>query len=93
MPQLISVYEKYKSLDLEIYAVSLDTDKKKWVTAIQKNKMNWINVSDFKSVDGEFTKKYNVWQTPTFILLDQNQKIIAKPFTPKQIDEKLGEIL
>jgi peroxiredoxin len=93
MPQLKKVYEKYKSLGLEILAVSMDTDKNSWLTAIRKNKMEWINVSDLKSINGEFAKKYNVWQTPTFIMLNQDQKIIAKPFTPKQIDEKLGEIL
>ena len=46
---------------------------------IETNNLNWINVSDIRGWDGQAAKDYYIYATPTMILIDTEQKIIAKP--------------
>ncbi len=56
------VYEDYRSRGLEIYGVSLDTDKTLWATTVKNQDLEWINVCD---VAGIAATAYNVPSLPT----------------------------
>jgi len=79
LPQLNEL-KKAKG-DFEVVAVSLDTDKGEWKNFVEKNKLDFINVSELKSWDGTAANEYFIYATPTMFLLDKQKRIIAKPLT------------
>jgi peroxiredoxin len=91
MPQIQEIYKKYQPLGLEIVAVSVDTDKKAWLEAIQKNKLDWVNASDLKGMVSPVIESYNAFSTPTFYLLDADKTILSHPNSPKEMQEALDK--
>lgn len=89
IPKLKEIYNAYKNKGFELIAFSVDTVKSNWTDAINKNDLKWVNLSDFKGYESPIAKKYYVWRTPTFYLLDKDKKIIGKPYTIEQIETKL----
>lgn len=79
-PHLSTLYEKYHKAGLEIVGISLDDNKVNWVTAIEKDNVPWIEVSDLKGFKSEIAIKYNINAVPFWILVDKNQKIIESGF-------------
>ena len=43
---LLPLYETFHPKGLEVYAVSLDTDKGVWASAVRNQKLPWVNVCD-----------------------------------------------
>lgn len=76
-PQLLKLYEKYKSKGLEVYAVYILDDKEEWIDYTTKNNLNWINVFDPTNASF-FRYYYDIYSTPTIYMLDRDKKIIAK---------------
>lgn len=72
--------------------------KSKWVAYIREQKLNgWIHMyqtpqmrtaEQAKQVPG-FKQTYDVFQTPTIYLLDEQKRILAKKINPEQVDEFL----
>jgi thiol-disulfide isomerase/thioredoxin len=48
MPNVVRAYAKFKDKGFEIYGVSLDQDKTRWLEAIEKDGITWPQVSDLK---------------------------------------------
>lgn len=84
LPQINELQKRKK--DFEVVAISLDTNKDEWKNFVDKNKLNFMNVSDLKGWDGETAQKYFIYATPTMFLLDVTKKIIAKPTTFEELD-------
>ncbi|MBB6239641.1 peroxiredoxin [Pedobacter sp. AK013] len=93
-PNLVKVYEQYKSKGFEILGVSLDkaADKAKWIKAIADDKLTWKQVSDLKGWENEAAAKYEVKAIPMNFLIDPNGKIIAKYLRGEALDVKIKEI-
>ncbi len=71
-PALVALYKKYKDRGLEIYSVSLDTDKTKWKDGIKNDGLVWKNhVSDLKKFDSVAAKAYAIDRTPYLFLIDK----------------------
>ena len=79
LPQINDLYKNQIENNAEVFAVSIDTTKSDWMNFIETNNLNWINVSDIRGWDGQAAKDYYIYATPTMILIDTEQKIIAKP--------------
>jgi len=77
-PNVVAAYKKYHRKGLEIYSISLDQAKTSWVKAIQKDKLNWVQVSDLKGWDNKYAKEFGVNGIPGNFLIDQNGKVVAK---------------
>jgi peroxiredoxin len=93
LPEMVKIYNNHKSSGLEIYAVSLDYFESEWKTTIDKNKMEWINVSELSGWESKSAKLYNIYSTPSVIVLDSNGVILAKNLTGAYLDFKLSELL
>ena len=93
MPELAKYYQRFKdqtikdskgvSVGFKILGVSLDSDKSKWIDAINgKNasnaKLPWQQVSDL-SGNNPVAAQYKVTAIPQQYLLDPSGKIIAAP--------------
>jgi thiol-disulfide isomerase/thioredoxin len=85
-PHLKELYSEYKSKGLEILGVSNEsgnpeTDYKKWTTALDEDKMDWINVLNTNSRSDKnkgVLSDYKVNAFPTKVLIDQNGIIIKR---------------
>ena len=92
MPELKNIYATYKPKGLEIFSVSLDSITQNWIDGTVKFSIPWINTCDLKGFDSPAVKDYNIWRTPTYFLLDSENKIIAKPANTTILKEELKEL-
>ena len=76
-PALRKLYDEFHDKGLEIIGVSLDTNKAAWEKAIEKDGLNWVNVSSLKGWKCDLVRLYNVTGVPSIFILDENDHIIA----------------
>jgi peroxiredoxin len=93
MPNVVKAYAKYKSKGFEIYGVSLDRDKERWMEAINTDGITWPQVSDLRQWESVAARLYNVQGIPYTVLLDKEGRIIAKNLRGEELDRKLSEVL
>ena len=88
---LVDLYNKYKSKGLEIYQVSVDTDRSAWISAIEKDGLTWINVGDMKgSVIA--TNYFNIQAIPANYILDKDRSIAYKNLMGPALDHAIGKL-
>jgi thiol-disulfide isomerase/thioredoxin len=92
-PNVVKLYDKYKSKGFEILGVSLDKEKEDWVKAIADYKLNWIHVSDLAWWKNKAALDYGVQSIPFTVLLDKEGNIIAKGLRGEELEAKVAEIL
>ena len=92
-PNIVRLYNKFKDRGLDIYAVSLDSDKAEWLKAIKKQRFTWTNVSDLREWESEAVKTYNVNWTPTIYLLNKEGRILARNLRGKELEMKVEGLL
>ncbi|HPG06767.1 MAG TPA: TlpA disulfide reductase family protein [Saprospiraceae bacterium] len=79
-PNVVQVYNKYKSQGFEVFSVSLDRPNQKanWVSAIQKDQLTWpYHVSDLQFWNSQPARDYGVNSIPRPFLLDREGRIVA----------------
>lgn len=91
-PNVVAAYNRFKDKNFTILGVSLDKDKEAWLKAVEKDQLNWAQVSDIKGWDNEVAQLYAVQSIPANFLIDPNGKIIAKNLRGDQLLKKLAEI-
>jgi len=92
-PNVVKTYNKYKDEGFTIVSVSLDTDKQKWLGAIQADGLIWPNhVSDLGGWNSKVSKKYNVSSIPFTVLIDKEGNIIQTNLRGPALENKLAEI-
>jgi len=85
LPDLHKYYKSQASKKMEVVAISLDKDRDAWEKYVRDGKYDWINASDLKGWDSPVADDYNIYATPTFILLDRNKTIVLKPLMVEEI--------
>ena len=92
-PNVVKTYNKYKDDGFTIVSVSLDTDKQKWLGAIQADGLIWPNhVSDLGGWNSKVSRKYNVSSIPFTVLLDKEGNIVQTNLRGPALENKLAEI-
>lgn len=92
-PRVVKFYQDYKDKNFTILSVSLDTKKENWTKAIEDDRLTWYHVSDLKGWDNAAADLYGVRSIPHTVLLDPEQKIIAKNLRGEELRNKLSELL
>lgn len=72
------------SKNTKVIAFSLENNDKEW----KKHKAKypkWHNVIGLKKWENPIARTYQIYSTPTYIILDKNKKIIAKPETLSEV--------
>jgi peroxiredoxin len=92
-PNVVRMYDKFKSKGFDIYGVSLDDNEKAWKTAIERDKLGWLHGSELKKWKSEVAQTYGVNAIPATFLLDKEGKIIAKNLRGAALENKLTELL
>ena len=89
---LVKVYEKYKSKGFEVYQVSLAT-KAPWVAAVQRQKLQWICVSDFLGSNSPAATVYNVKSIPANFLISKNGDLIGRDLFGNDLESQILKAL
>jgi peroxiredoxin len=92
-PNIVDAYGKFKDKGFEVYGVSLDRTREKWLQGIEEDGLTWTHVSDLKYWQSEAAQTYNINAIPASFLLDREGKIIAKNLRGQSLHQKLKEIL
>lgn len=53
VPHLKKTYDEFHKKGFEIYGVSFDKDRGKWLAAVDQNGMNWVHVSEVNGFDNQ----------------------------------------
>ena len=92
-PNVVKLYNKYKSKGFEVFSVSLDQDRERWVKAINDDGLLWSNhVSDLKFWQNEAARTYSVQSIPRTILVDKNGLVVSRDLRGEGLEAKLKEI-
>jgi peroxiredoxin len=99
-PNVVKTYNQYKDArfssakGFEVFSVSLDRDKTKWITAIKQDGLDWDNhVSDLKYWQSAGARTYGINSIPQTFLIDQDGIIIAKNLRGKALENTLKKLL
>lgn len=92
---LMEIYNKYKSSGLEIYQVSIDTDKTAWATAVKEQNLPWISVCDGKGAASGAVASYNITAIPAIFVFDKNGDMVANQglFSKAKIEEAVRKAI
>jgi Peroxiredoxin len=75
---VVAAYRDFKDKGFDVLGVSLDTDRARWIQAINNDGLKYTNVSDLLGWNSIASKLYKLEAIPSNILIDQNGNIIAK---------------
>ena len=92
-PHVVEIYKEYHPKGLEIFVVSLDNKKEACVKAIADDGLVWKHGSDLKGWQSAPAQLYSVSGIPHTVLLDENNKIIAKNLRGDELKQKIAELL
>ena len=93
MPNLVSLYEKYKDKNFELVGYSLDQAEDAWKNGIEKLNMTWPQMSDCEFWDSPAVKLYAVQSIPCTILIDPEGKIIERGLAGDNLSKKLESLI
>ncbi|UUV20804.1 TlpA disulfide reductase family protein [Paenimyroides aestuarii] len=88
-PNLVKIYKQYHTLGLNIIGISLDTQKDKWIQAIEKDQLTWLQLSNLRGWNEPLLKNFKVTAIPKTILLNKKGEIIAKDLRGLELEKKL----
>lgn len=91
-PDLIKVYNKFKSAGFDVVGFSLDDDKNAWKQAVAEDKLPWTQLSELKKWESKAVKSYLLKTVPYNVLIDGDNKIVAFNLKPYQLRDKLAEL-
>lgn len=92
IPKLNEYYNKDKNRNYEVYAVSIDTNVEKWKGVIKAKDYHWINVNESNGWDNKVMDDYNIYATPTILVLNKERKIVAKPLSLEELIDELEKV-
>lgn len=99
-PTVVAAYQKYKdskfinAKGFTVYSVSLDKDKKSWIDAISRDKLEWeYHVSDLMFWNSEPARMYNIQSIPSNVLIDGEGVIVAKDLRGAALESELEKYL
>lgn len=98
-PNVVKTYATYKDKKFkggkgfEIFSVSLDQSKSRWLKAIEKDKLTWENhVSDLKGWGNTAAQTYRITGIPATYLIDGDGIIIQKNLRGRTLENTLSKL-
>lgn len=91
-PSTVELYNNYQKKGLKIIGISLDTDEHKWITAIEKDNLTWLQLSNLNGWKEPLLQNFKVTSIPKMIILDKNGTIIAKDLRGEELAKKIDEL-
>ena len=90
---MLDAYNNYKDQNFTILTVSLDQNRKAWISAIENGGLPWFQLSDLKGFDNDVGKRYGITFIPMNYLIDPQGKIIANNLRGGELKKFLDKTL
>ena len=91
-PNVVKLYNKYKSKGFDVLGVSLDKSKDSWIQAIKQDGLSWNHISDLGHWQSSVVPLYNIEGIPQTYLVDKEGVIIGKNLRGEELESKLAEL-
>ena len=88
--KLVKLYNNSNSIKIEIIGISVDTDKTKWIKAIEKDKIKFTQLIDPKGFDANTAIQFGVEELPSQFLFNDKGILIAMNPTEEEIIKYLN---
>ncbi|WP_316833013.1 TlpA disulfide reductase family protein [Pedobacter aquatilis] len=92
-PRLVKTYQRFKAKGLTIIGISLDENRTEWVKAIEKDQLNWENLSDLRGDKNRAALIYGVHAIPSNYLIDNKGIIIATNLRGIALENQLEKLM
>lgn len=92
-PNVVRVFNAYKTKGFGVFGVSLDTDKAKWLKAVSDDQLTWPHVSDLKGWKNEAAALYSVNSIPANLLIDRSGKIVGRNLREEKLQETVSGLI
>jgi peroxiredoxin len=94
MPNVARAFHQYKDKNFTIVGVSLDRpdSKDKWLNVIDRDHLDWIQVSDLNFWNSKAALAYNINSVPANFLIGPDGKIVARNLRGEALQTKLAEL-
>lgn len=89
MPGVKQDYATFHAQGFEVVGIALDADSIEFSTSIRENAIPWRCYSEFNGWGSTAAKAFQVKATPTFFLLDDRMRIVAKPYDAEELAQEL----
>jgi thiol-disulfide isomerase/thioredoxin len=94
VPYLKEAYDAYHDKGFEIYGVSLDSQRDRWVSTVASKGMDWIQVSELVGWSNRAGETYVVESIPSnFLIRCSDGQIVATRLRGEALSAKLEELL
>ena len=91
---VVKIYKKYHDKGLEIFGVSMDDDAEAWKKAIKEDGLTWQHGSELTGRQkSPVYRLYDIHGIPHTLLLDENNRIVAKNLRGDALRAKIAEML
>lgn len=87
------IYEDYHQKGLEIYSVCLDTDKVRWASVVNGQKLPWINVNDGLGAASPAVRLYNISSVPSTVIIADGSVSLTEISTVSGLRRELSRLL
>ncbi|GHE48070.1 TlpA family protein disulfide reductase [Sphingobacterium griseoflavum] len=93
-PGMKALYSRYKDRGFEIWGISTDNSKEKWLAALEQERPDWPQtweggIPPDKKASGNF---FYVPYLPSTYLLDAQGKIVARDLRGQELEKKLSNL-
>jgi len=82
----------YAQRGVVFISIAFDYDKNMWEKVINSEKLNWIQLCDFKYIDSPIAKLYGIKKIPQYFLIDPQGIIVSKSNKLDEIGPELYKI-
>lgn len=89
IPNLKKLYERFNKKGFEVFMVSVDAKKERWVRAAEQLELSWISTLDVNQAK----ELYVISKVPTNFLLGPDGLIIGIDLHGKELEDKLSGLL
>src|SRR6202012_915923 len=75
--KLLEDFHKYRDKGFKVVYFNLDNDVVKWKALVEREKLDWINVSERTLIArSKIVKQFNVNPIPNYLVIDKDGKIV-----------------
>lgn len=93
LPRLAAAQSVFAEANMDIVAISIDSDNDLLDSYLRDNKMPWKVICQCQGWDGSIVMDYAVFATPWMIIIDNKMNIVAKPYNEEKLYDFLEEII
>ena len=93
LPHVLETYKKHHDAGFEIVGISLDQDRGKLTSFMEKNNVVWQQFFDGKGWQNKLAANYGIRSIPATFLLDRTGKIIGRDLRGDDLEKAVAKAL